>query len=132
MEGTCKYIHGDCGEEGKFNNFSSAALQDLHVTGYYIGKSSLVASFSDIFSKCFPTGALAFSVTALTATMDEYVTGALVAIKFCHEGYSKVNEQFLDIITNIKTMQGCAKNPVIGVGSVTTSVGQHEFTGHLD
>ncbi|KAI5989833.1 hypothetical protein EDC04DRAFT_2614280 [Pisolithus marmoratus] len=70
MEGT-KYIHGNCDEEGKFNNFSSAALWDLCVTGYYIGKSSLAASFSDIFSKCFPTGALAFAVTALTAAMDE-------------------------------------------------------------
>ncbi|KAI5989729.1 hypothetical protein EDD15DRAFT_2370455 [Pisolithus albus] len=99
-----KYIHGDHDEEGKFNNFSSAALRDLCVTGYYIGKSSLVASFSDIFSKHFPTGALAFAATALTAAMDEYATGALIAIKFRHEGYLKVNEQFLEIIANIEAV----------------------------
>ncbi|KAI5982848.1 hypothetical protein EDD15DRAFT_2202516 [Pisolithus albus] len=116
----------------------SVALRDLCVTGYYIGKSSLAASFSDIFSKHFPTGALAFAATALTAAMDKYATGALIAIKFCHEGYSKVNEQFLEIIANIEAVphhfrslqgvlkniavQGCAKNLAIGVGSTNSSV----------
>ncbi|KAI6117931.1 hypothetical protein F5141DRAFT_1211746 [Pisolithus sp. B1] len=99
-----KYIHGDCDEEGKFDNFSSAALWDLCVTGYYIGKSLLAASFSNTFSKHFPTGALAFAATVLTATMDKYATGALIAIKFHHKGYLKVNEQFLDIIANIEAV----------------------------
>ncbi|KAI6137139.1 hypothetical protein F5141DRAFT_1060028 [Pisolithus sp. B1] len=143
-----KYIHSDHDEEGKFNNFSSVVLQDLCVTGYYIGKSLLVASFSNTFSKHFPMGALAFAVTVLTAAMDEYATGALITIEFHHEGYSKVNEQFLDIIANIEAMphhfqslqhvlkniavQGCVKNPAIGVGSANTSSGQHEFTVHLN
>ncbi|KAI5993384.1 hypothetical protein EDC04DRAFT_2613388 [Pisolithus marmoratus] len=155
MEGT-KYIHGDCDEEGKFDNFSSTALQDLCVMGYYIGKSSLAASCPNVFSKNLPTGALAFATTAvaplllseksaliychLTAGADEYATGAFAAVKFFHEDYSKVNEQFLDIISNIKkgTEKYChtrmicsAKNPVISTGVVSAS-GQHNFTAHLD
>ncbi|KAI5990742.1 hypothetical protein EDD15DRAFT_2369460 [Pisolithus albus] len=146
MEGT-KYIHGDCDEEGKFDNFSSAALRDLCVTGYYIGKSSLAASFPDIFGKDLPPGALAFATTALTGALDEYSTGSFAAVKFRHEGYSKVNEQFLDMISNIENVphrlrslrrvlkniavQGCAKNPAIRTGVVATG-GRRNFTAHLD
>jgi hypothetical protein len=36
--------------------------------------------------------------------VDEYLTGALVAVKFRHEDYSKVYKQFLEIIGNIDTM----------------------------
>ncbi|KAI6045929.1 hypothetical protein EDC04DRAFT_2888514 [Pisolithus marmoratus] len=106
MEGT-KYIHGDCDEEGKFDNFSSMALRDLCMTGYYIGKSSLAASFPNVFSKNLPTGALAFATTVLTAGVDEYATGAFAAVKFCHKDYSKVDEQFLDIISNIESVPHC-------------------------
>ncbi|KIK15953.1 hypothetical protein PISMIDRAFT_34874, partial [Pisolithus microcarpus 441] len=102
MEGT-KYIHSDCDEEGKFDNFSNTALRDLCMMGYYIGKSSLAASFPNIFGKDLPAGALAFATT-LTGTLDEYSTGSFAAVKFRHEGYSKVNEQFLDMISNIENV----------------------------
>ncbi|KIK18408.1 hypothetical protein PISMIDRAFT_14390 [Pisolithus microcarpus 441] len=65
-EGT-KYIHGDCDEEGKFDNFSSMALRDLCMMGYYIGKSSLAALFPNIFGKDLPAGALAFAMTAVSS-----------------------------------------------------------------
>ncbi|KAI6023276.1 hypothetical protein EDC04DRAFT_2900597 [Pisolithus marmoratus] len=146
MEGT-KYIHGNCDEEGKFDNFLSMVLRDLCMMGYYIGKSSLAASFPDVFSKNLPTGALAFATTALTAGVDEYATGAFAAVKFHHKDYSKVNKQFLDIISNIKSVlhhlqslervlkniaiQGCVKNPTISPGVVSASE-WHNFTAHLD
>ncbi|KAI6042897.1 hypothetical protein EDC04DRAFT_2600555 [Pisolithus marmoratus] len=119
---------------------SSAALQDLCGTGYYIGKSLLAASFPNVFSKNLPTGALAFATTVLTAAVDEYATGAFAAVKFHYKDYSKVNEQFLDIISNNEkgTEKYCyarticsAKDPTISTG-VASASGQCNFTAHLD
>ncbi|KAI5987297.1 hypothetical protein EDD15DRAFT_2372513 [Pisolithus albus] len=87
------------------------------------------------------------SRNGLTGAQDEYSTGSFAAVKFRHEGYSKVNEQFLDMISNIENVphrlrslrrvlkniavQGCAKNPAIRTGVVATG-GQRNFTAHLD
>ncbi|KAI9571217.1 hypothetical protein HD554DRAFT_2169058 [Boletus coccyginus] len=100
--GETKYIYSDTDTKGKFNNFSSAALRDLCVMGYYVSKSFLAALFPDIFSKYLPAGTLAFATMALTTTIDEYSTDSFTGARFCYEGYSRVNEQFLDMIGNIK------------------------------
>lgn len=53
-------------KQGNFDNFSSAALRELCAAGYYTGKSSLAASFPEVFSKHLPSGALAFASTAVS------------------------------------------------------------------
>ncbi|KIK20660.1 hypothetical protein PISMIDRAFT_105392 [Pisolithus microcarpus 441] len=72
MEGM-KYIHGDCNEEVhhlySWQNLISQGLfrENLCITGFYIGKSSLAASFLDIFGKDLPAGALAFTMTVVSS-----------------------------------------------------------------
>ncbi|KAN0073705.1 hypothetical protein V8E55_011959 [Tylopilus felleus] len=146
-----KYIHGDTDTEGKFNNFSSVALRDLCVSGYYIGKSSLAVTFPATFSTRLPAGALAFAATTLTAAVDEYSTSSFIPGKFRHDGYSKVNRQFLEMNGNIEkvphclqelkailksiAVHGCARNPAVAIqtGSMAPHAsGQQNFITYLD